>query len=133
MNTLLDKYLKINSIEEDLSIEKYQDIIYNTFNYIESLIKIKCDESILLENIALWEYSIEWVNLEYIDFLLFVNKTWYEVFWKFLPSELINTQNINTLKNIISWELLILYVDNYEHIILLNKSNYEQIEKIILN
>gem|GEM_PF-3458890 len=53
MNTLLDKYLKINSIEEDLSIEKYQDIIYNTFNYIESLIKIKCDESILLENIAL--------------------------------------------------------------------------------
>jgi len=133
MNTLLDKYLKINSIEEDLSIEKYQDVILNTFNYIESLIKIKCDESVLLENMALWEYSIDWVNLEYIDFLLFVNKTWYEVFWKFLPSELINTQNINTLKNIISWELLILYVDNYEHIILLNKSNYEQIEKIILN
>ena len=77
-------------------------------------------------------------NEEHLDYFLNKDNPSYEVFFTYYnPWELINIENKETLKLILSWELKIVFMNDFKSLILLNKdyriSVSESISSILIN
>lgn len=108
--------------EEDVYLHTYNTRLQNLFAYISDLTSIDINHKVIMDNFSFWDYTIDAFNWEHMDYFLDTNSSWYEVFSEFKPEDLINESNIEILNHIMTWELRVAFIDNYEKILLLNKT-----------
>lgn len=117
--------------EEELFLSKYQNRIESLFAYISDILWKGYDSTILLKNMSVWAFCIDAFNWEHMDYLLSSNWFSYEVFWEYEPGEIINKSNKKTLELILSWELMVAFINDYSKILLLNKTSWNEVSEII--
>lgn len=71
-------------------------------------------------------------NLEYLEYVLDKSKLWYELVFSFDVDDFLEKNDDNILKQIISWELVLCYLDDFKTIVLLKKLPIqEQVEETV--
>lgn len=124
---------EIMKFSEDSNIHfwEYFFKLQRIFKNISEKLKIPVKKNIFDENLFLSKEAFDAYNTEHLDFLLYENGTFYEVFASYSGEEFFKLDE-KILKNILQWKLKIVFLENFSKIVILNEDNFpEKIEKVI--
>lgn len=124
---------EIMKFSEDSNIHfwEYFFKLQRIFKNISEKLKIPVKKNIFDENLFLSKEAFDAYNTEHLDFLLYENGTFYEVFASYSEEEFFKLDE-NIFKMILEWKLKIVFLENFSKIVILNEDNFpEKIEKVI--
>lgn len=126
-------------------MKKFMDVSENTTDYfgeyyfkmkkILKKIALKTQTSLRIDifrkNLELSSFSFDAYDTEHLNFLLYENGIFYEIFASYKEEEFFSLDE-KILKNILQWKLKIVFLEDFSKIVILNEDNFpEKIEKVI--
>lgn len=124
---------EIMKFSEDSNIHfwEYFFKLQRIFKNISEKLKIPVKKNIFDENLFLSKEAFDAYNTEHLNFLLYENWIFYEVFASYSEEEFFKLDE-NIFKMILEWKLKIVFLENFSKIVILNEDNFpEKIEKVI--
>jgi len=118
-------------------IDNYKHKLLTHYLCIADLLDIwgwKISDEIIKKSLLIWNLAIKSNTINRLIYFLRVNNIWYEVFLECNPID-ITIFDPKLLKRILTWDVLIAFMDNYTKMILLNKQYTvsEEVGKILWN
>lgn len=122
-------------LEDMQMLSYYKNRLNSLFEYISSDIDYNYDEKIVTENMSLTDYIFSSDDKDELDYYLDISNSWFEVFSEFEPEQLIKDENKLLLRNILDWNILIWFLEDYSKIVLITKSDTinNSVKNILLN
>lgn len=124
---------EIMKFSEDSNIHfwEYFFKLQRIFKNISEKLKIPVKKNIFDENLFLSKEAFDAYNTEHLNFLLYENGIFYEVFASYKEEEFFKLDE-NIFKMILEWKLKITFLEDFSKIVILNENNFpEKIEKVI--